>query len=109
MAGWFYLFVAIVLEVIGTTCMKLSDGFARLLPSIGVAFFYLASLFGLHLSSSTHRCATVRNHGVCPALHAVGSADSGRTSKIFTNIIKKELTFELEAIIFSHHAVNRRT
>ena len=57
MAGWFYLFVAIVLEIIGTTCMKLSDGFARLLPSIGVAVFYLASLgvvTGLHLSSSTH-------------------------------------------------------
>ncbi len=54
MAGWFYLFVAIVLEVIGTTCMKLSDGFARLLPSIGVAVFYLASLSGPHLSSSTH-------------------------------------------------------
>ncbi len=50
MAGWFYLFVAIVLEVIGTTCMKLSDGFARLLPSIGVAFFYLASLFGLTMA-----------------------------------------------------------
>ncbi len=50
MAGWFYLFVAIVLEVIGTTCMKLSHGFARLLPSIGVAVFYLASLAGLTMA-----------------------------------------------------------
>ena len=50
MASWFYLFLAIVLEVAGTTCMKLSDGFARLLPSIGVAVFYLASLAGLTMA-----------------------------------------------------------
>ncbi len=47
MASWYFLFLAIVLEVAGTTCMKLSDGFARLWPSIG-------GVTGLHLSSSTH-------------------------------------------------------
>ncbi len=50
MTSWFYLFLAIVLEVAGTTCMKLSDGFARLLPSIGVAVFYVASLAGLTMA-----------------------------------------------------------
>lgn len=50
MASWLYLFLAIILEVAGTTCMKLSDGFARLLPSIGVAAFYLASLAGLTMA-----------------------------------------------------------
>jgi small multidrug resistance pump len=32
--AWGLLSVAIVLEVIGTTCMKLSNGFANLVPSI---------------------------------------------------------------------------
>ena len=41
---WFYLFAAIALEVSGTTCMKLSDGFSRLWPSIGVLVFYCASI-----------------------------------------------------------------
>jgi small multidrug resistance pump len=44
MTPWLYLLVAIVLEVAGTTCMKLSDGFARVIPSILVGIFYLASM-----------------------------------------------------------------
>ena len=40
---WIYLLIAIVFEVAGTTCMKLSEGFARILPSIGVGVFYLTS------------------------------------------------------------------
>ncbi len=43
MVAWLYLVIAIVLEVAGTTCMKLFDGFACILPSIGVGVFYLAS------------------------------------------------------------------
>jgi small multidrug resistance pump len=31
---WLYLAVAILLEVSGTTCMKLSQGFTKLVPSI---------------------------------------------------------------------------
>ncbi len=31
--GWFYLFLAIILEVIGTLAMKQSKGFSVLLPS----------------------------------------------------------------------------
>ena len=41
---WIYLLIAIVFEVAGTTCMKLSEGFARILPSIGVGVFYLTSM-----------------------------------------------------------------
>jgi small multidrug resistance pump len=37
---WIYLTLAILFEVAGTTCMKLSSGFSRLLPSILVVFFY---------------------------------------------------------------------
>ncbi len=41
-----YLVLAILLEVSGTTCMKLSEGFTRLLPSILLFVFYLLS-FGM--------------------------------------------------------------
>jgi len=34
---------AIVLELSGTICLKLSHGFSRLLPSIGVVCFYIGS------------------------------------------------------------------
>jgi len=46
MSSWFFLLIAIGFEVAGTTCMKLSNGFTRLWPSIGIyAFFALALLF----------------------------------------------------------------
>ncbi len=41
--AWLYLFVAIILEVVGTTCMKLSEGFARIVPSVLVFVCYAAS------------------------------------------------------------------
>lgn len=40
---WFLLFVAILLEVAGITSMKLSRGFAELVPSIAVPVFYVLS------------------------------------------------------------------
>lgn len=50
MLYWFYLFLAIVLEVAGTTAMKLSEGFARVLPSIMIFVFYGLSFAGLTLA-----------------------------------------------------------
>jgi small multidrug resistance pump len=43
---WLYLTLAIVLEVSGTTCMKLSEGFTKLGPSILLVVFYTLS-FGM--------------------------------------------------------------
>ena len=40
---WFYLAMAILLEVMGTTCMKLSEGFTRLIPSVLVFVLYMVS------------------------------------------------------------------
>jgi len=37
---WLLLAVAILVEVAGTTCMKLSDGFTRLVPATLVFVFY---------------------------------------------------------------------
>ena len=45
--GWILLVVAIVLEVVGTTNMKLSEGFSKLVPSMLVLFFYALSIVAL--------------------------------------------------------------
>ena len=44
MTPWLYLLLAIILEVAGTTCLKLSDGYERIIPSILVGVFYLTSM-----------------------------------------------------------------
>jgi len=43
---WIYLALAILLEVAGTTCMKLAEGLTRLVPSILLFVFYTLS-FGM--------------------------------------------------------------
>lgn len=47
---WLYLALAILLEVSGTTCMKLSEGFTRMVPSILLVVFYTLSLGMLTLA-----------------------------------------------------------
>ncbi len=47
MRYWFYLAGAIVLEVTGTTLMKLSEGFTKIVPSILLFVFYAASFVAL--------------------------------------------------------------
>lgn len=44
--AWFLLAATIVLEVAGSVCMKLSNGFAVFWPSLGVFVFY-AGAFAL--------------------------------------------------------------
>jgi small multidrug resistance pump len=46
----FYLLLAILAEVAGTTCVKLSEGFTRLLPSALILVFYGLSLGFLGLA-----------------------------------------------------------
>jgi small multidrug resistance pump len=48
--SWIYLLLAIVLEVAGTTSMKLSDGFTKMTPSVLMFIFYIASLVALTLA-----------------------------------------------------------
>jgi len=50
MHHWLMLTLAIVLEVAGTTCMKLAEGFTRLVPSILLFAFYGASFVALTLA-----------------------------------------------------------
>jgi len=41
--SWIWLFVAILLEVAATVCMKLSNGFTRALPTASMALLYALS------------------------------------------------------------------
>lgn len=53
MYGWTALFVAIAFEIAGTTFMKLSDGFEKLGPSIGLFVCYGISFGALTLALKT--------------------------------------------------------
>lgn len=50
MIFWIYLYGAIILEVIGTVNIKLSDGFTKLTPSCIAVVTYLISFYLLSLS-----------------------------------------------------------
>ena len=50
MHHWLFLTAAIVLEVAGTTSMKLSEGFTRLVPSVLLFVLYGASFVALTFS-----------------------------------------------------------
>lgn len=47
---WAWLIIAIVTEVAGTSSMKLSEGWTKLLPSIAVVLFFTISLFSITLA-----------------------------------------------------------
>lgn len=47
---WLYLVLAIILEVSGTTCMKLSEGFKKPVPSILLFVFYSLSFVMMTLA-----------------------------------------------------------
>lgn len=48
--SWLYLALAIVLEVCGTTAMKLSDGLTKLVPSLAIVVFYGLSFTALAMA-----------------------------------------------------------
>ncbi len=48
--SWLILLGAIAFEVIGTTCMKLSDGFTKYVPAILMFVFYSASIAALSVT-----------------------------------------------------------
>ncbi len=43
MKAWMLLALAILFEVCGTSSMKLSEGFSKPLPTVGIAVFYILS------------------------------------------------------------------
>jgi len=53
MTAWIYLAVAIVAEVIGTSFLKLSEGFTKTGPSIAVVLCYMLAFYMLSLTLRT--------------------------------------------------------
>jgi len=47
---WIHLTLAILFEVAGTTCMKLSAGFTRTVPAVLMGIFYCICFFFLTLA-----------------------------------------------------------
>jgi small multidrug resistance pump len=50
MGPWTWLILAILFEVSGTICLKLSSGFSKLVPSLLTGFFYIISFSLLALA-----------------------------------------------------------
>lgn len=50
MNGYVALGIAIVTEIFGTSMLKMSDGFSKLFPSIGVAVGFLLAFYFLSVS-----------------------------------------------------------
>ena len=50
MMSWIFLLLAILFEVAGTICMKLSEGFTKWLPSLLIFILYGLSLGAMVLS-----------------------------------------------------------
>jgi small multidrug resistance pump len=48
--AWIYLLLAILFEIAGTTALRISDGFSKLLPSIAMVVFYALSFGALSLT-----------------------------------------------------------
>ncbi len=53
MKGYLFLGLAILLEFLGTTCMKLSDGFEKIVYTLGTLIFYGLCFYFLALSLKT--------------------------------------------------------
>jgi small multidrug resistance pump len=56
--GWTWLLLAIGLEVFGTSCLKLSEQFSRLWPSLGMAAGYVGSFALLSLALKSFEVGT---------------------------------------------------
>lgn len=55
---WIVLAIAIVLEVCGTLCLKMSNGMTRLLPVLGVVVFYVSTFVLMAVSMKTLEVGT---------------------------------------------------
>jgi multidrug transporter EmrE-like cation transporter len=53
MSDWYVLIVAILIETVATSALKLSDGFTKLLPSLVVIIGYVFSFYAMAISVRT--------------------------------------------------------
>lgn len=50
---WLFLFIAIVAEIIGTTALKMSNGFTRFMPATITGISYMVAFYFLALTLKT--------------------------------------------------------
>jgi small multidrug resistance pump len=72
---WFLLAIAIVAEIAGTLMLKVSNGFTRLWPSVGVVFAYLTA-FAL-MSKSLKKIDVGITYAIWSGFGIVGAAIGG--------------------------------
>jgi small multidrug resistance pump len=72
---WFLLAIAIVAEIAGTLMLKVSNGFTRLWPSVGVVFAYLTA-FAL-MSQSLKKIDVGITYAIWSGFGIVGAAIGG--------------------------------
>ena len=70
--SWFYLLLAGLFEIGFTTCLKLSEGFSRLWPSLGFLFCAVASFWLLTRAVQTIPLGTA--YAVWTGIGAFGTA-----------------------------------
>ena len=87
--GWFYLMLSIGFELAGTTCLKSSDGFTKVLPSIALFVFY-----GLCFSFLALAVKTI-DIGVAYAVWA----GLGTTAVVIIGIVKFQESVSIKKLI----------
>jgi quaternary ammonium compound-resistance protein SugE len=75
MIAWIYLVIAGLLEVAWAICLKQSDGFSRLLPSVGFVVFGILSLWLLARALRTLPVGTA--YAIWTGIGAAGTAVLG--------------------------------
>ncbi len=73
--SWMYLIFAIIFEVCATTCLKASESFSKLLPSIGVVIGYGMAFILLSVSVKTIPLGTA--YAVWSGIGTVGALLAG--------------------------------
>ena len=71
MSAWTYLAIGIVLEVIGTSCLKFSQGFSHLLPGIAGLVCFLFALICINMVGPKPTVYTALYQGVFTTLRIV--------------------------------------
>ncbi|CAB4904831.1 unannotated protein [freshwater metagenome] len=73
--AWVLLSIAIAAEIVGTLCLKASDGLSKLLPSIGVFFGY-ATAFTL-MAMSLKKLDVGITYAIWSGVGIIGAAVGG--------------------------------
>ena len=81
-SAYLFLLLAIGFEVAGTSCMKLSNGFTRLMPSVVMPVCYMASFCFLTLRSTASMSARHMPSGPALASLAAERATRAEVSRI---------------------------